>query len=131
MIRTINAAERSISVVAPKIVAIGANATTIIAGTTYNGVEILPDQNETSRTEIANRYIQNVGTNDVYIAVGQKGADNVNNYHCILPAGAQKDISSHRLSVWGFSVGGSSIATEIYHRNDLTISPTVGSGNFI
>lgn len=131
MIRTINAAERTISVVAPRVITLGADATTTIDGVNYKGQEIFPDLNNTSRTEIAYRYIQNVGDNDVYISIGQLGADSSNNFHCLLQSGQQKDISNHRLSVWAYSVAGSKIATELYHRNDLTNSPTIGSGNFI
>lgn len=141
MIRTINAAERSISVQAPNVITIAAdsdstNATDgsgipIADGNTYKGTCIFQDLNRTSREEIAYRYVQNVGDNRLYFSIGSLGCDNINNFHGYLEVGQQLDCSNHRLSVWGYSVAGTTVATQLYQRNDLTNAPTMGSGNFI
>lgn len=109
MIRTINVAENNLFADPPKVVALNAATST----------PIFPSEQGLATGEIAYRYIQNVGANDVYYAFGVDNVDNVN-YHGILPAKSQLDCSNHRLSVVCYSTLGSSVATTLIRRRDLT-----------
>jgi len=106
MIRTINVAERNIY-------ANGASPVTLAANTT---TDIIPTQTNT-REEIAYRYIQNVGSNNLYYAFGQTA--NSVNYHGILLPNQQLDCSNHRLNVSGLSTGGTTCTVTILYRNDM------------
>ena len=117
MLRTINVAERNIypGVFAP--VTVSANTSTTV----------IPDQTLTKMTEIASRYIQNVGSNNMYYALGYTASASA--YNGILQPYQQLDVSQHRLSVSAFSTGGTTVAITVLYRNDIdrnmSLIPTV------
>ena len=107
MIRTINVAERNLYPNAAAPVTLASNTSTVI----------IPSQVNTKLEEIAYRYVQNVGSNNMYYAMGQTAT--ANNYHGILLPYQQLDCSNHRLSINGFSAGGTTCAVTILFRNDM------------
>ena len=83
----------------------------------------IPDQT-THKSEIAYRYIQNVGANPLYYAFGRDASPNY--YHGILGAdasgngaGAQLDCSNHRLRVSVYSAAGTTVAVCGLKRDEL------------
>lgn len=79
---------------------------------------VLPNQVVEPRLiEISGRYIQNTGANACYYAIGQECSPD--SYHGILAQYAQLDCSSHRLPVYVYSTGGTTIAPLVIYRNDL------------
>lgn len=116
MIRTVNAAEHSLLADPPKIVALAA----------ATPVEVFPNESGIATGEIAYRYIQNVGANPVFYSFGLSNnaggpkCDGALNYHGVLPQYSQLDCSNHRLRVCCYSTAGSTVATTLIRRADLT-----------
>lgn len=119
MQRTINAAEHCLFADPPQVI-------TLAAGVAK---ELLENEQGVDTGEIAYRYIQNTGGDNLYYSFGLKGtdpsnpvaiADNTVNYHGYLIPGAQLDCSNHRLRVCGWSQAGTTVATTVIRRNDLT-----------
>lgn len=114
MIRTIGVSERNVQIAPPRLVVAAANTST----------EVFPQQQYT-KGEIASRYIQNVGANACYYAIGVTDAngvgicDNGLNYHGILASQQQLDVSQTRQPVAVFSVAGTTISTTLALRTDL------------
>lgn len=114
MIRVISTSERNVQIAPPRLVVAAANTST----------EVFPQQQFT-KGEIASRYIQNVGANSCYYAIGVQNAngvgecDNGSQYHGILASQQQLDVSATRQCVAVFSVAGTTIATTIALRTDL------------
>jgi hypothetical protein len=109
MVRVQNTAEHSLFADPPKPVVLPAAAST----------KLIDNQVGDKSGEIAFRYVQNCGANDIYYTLGMTSADNIN-YHGIISPYGQLDISNHRLSVYGYSVGGSTAAITVIRRADLT-----------
>jgi len=84
--------------------------------------KILLEDSRNVPGEIAYRRIQNVGANNLYISFGLVDAgggpvcDNVANFHKLLVAGQEIDCSSDRQVVCGFSIDGTTVATELRRR---------------
>lgn len=122
MLRTINTAEHNLFADPPKVVTVAANTATAV----------LPNEAYVATGEIAYRYIQNVGANPLFysFAAAIAGGDPTQppapatnattQFHGYLPQYAQLDCSSHRLRVDVFSVAGTSVATTIIRRRDLS-----------
>lgn len=107
MIRTINVAERGIY-------AAGAVPITVATNTS---TDVIPDQTvQPKMQEIAYRYIQNVGANNLYYAIGQDAS--TVNYNGILEQYQQLDCSNHRLRISVYAPGGTTVATTVLYRND-------------
>lgn len=115
MNRVVNYAERTMFIAPPKVV-------TLVAAT---ATELLPDVVWDKQGEIAYRSVQNTGDKDVYITVGVDGVDgapggDATNYHHLLVPLAEFDCSNHRLRVCGYSPDGTTVATKVYYRRDLS-----------
>jgi len=118
MIRTLNVAERDVFTDPPNVIPVPANTATVI----------LPNEQYINTGEIAYRYLQNVGSNPAFYSVGvtdnsnpPKGVcDGVGVYNGVIYAGQQLDVSNHRLIVTVYSVAGTTFATTIIRRRDVT-----------
>ncbi len=114
MLRTLNTAERNIQSLPPNVITLAANTATLL----------LPDTRNVPG-EIAYRRIQNVGGADLYVSIGVTTAagapmcDNVAVFHKVLISGQEMDCSADRQIICGFSVGGTTVATEVKQRLTL------------
>ncbi len=97
----------------------------VIAATT--SINVLPSIVGT-RDELAGRYIQNVGANACYYAIGHEC--DATNFNGVLAGGGtadangfcsgmQFDASNCAQGIWVYSVSGTTIAVTILKRNDL------------
>lgn len=104
MLRTISACERS---------TVANDAVPVVLAAAVAG-DIIPNQVvEPKNLEIAARYIQNVGNNDVFVAFGMDASPNT--YHAKVSAGQQLECGS-RLRVNGYSTAGTTVAVLIFFR---------------
>lgn len=116
MIRALNVAEHNVFSDPPRVVVVPAATAT----------EALPNEQGKDSGEIAYRYIQNVGANPCYYSFGlSNGAggpqcDATINFHGYLAVGQQLDCSNHRQKVCVYSTGGTTLATTLMRRRDLT-----------
>lgn len=112
MIRTLNVAENNLY----------ADAATPVTVPAATATDVLPDEVGKVTGEIAYRYIQNVGVNPLYYAIGQDCS--TINYNGILAPdvtngqGGQLDCSNHRMRISVYSVGGTIVAKTIIRRNN-------------
>lgn len=113
MIRTIQISERNIQVDPPKIIVVPAGTATLVF-----------EDERTTRGEISQRYLQNVGIEDLYYSEGvtkengDPACDNIGTFHGIVAGGQQLDCSSHRRTVCVYSVAGTTVATTIRRRSN-------------
>lgn len=108
--------EHNIQIDPPRVVVIPAGGVVVL----------IADQTQSERPqprgELAQRLVQNIGAGDLYLAfgIGQSDAElgtvNATNCHCYIASGLQRDISSDRLRVVGYSVAGTTVATEVRWR---------------
>ena len=121
MQRTIHVAERCVFTDPPNVITVAASTPTIL----------LQDEQFRQTGEIAQRYIQNTGANNLYYSFGllnrindfvplTASCDNLLNYHGVLLVNEQLDCSAERRVVCGYSVGGTTVATIIQRRKDLS-----------
>lgn len=109
MIRVIATSER-------KMFASSATAPTAVAAAS---VQVLPNQVYEPQTEIAFRYIQNVGTKRVYVCFGQTSS--ATQYHVAVDPGSQLDCSNNRQQVNAICAGSdtSSVVGFWFNRVDM------------
>lgn len=118
MQRTIHVAEKCVFTDPPNVVNVPDSVATIL----------LNDEQFRQTGEIAQRYIQNTGGNNLYYSFGMVDnsvppkavCDNVGSYHGVLGVNEQLDCSAERRVVCGYSVGGTTVATIIQRRKDLS-----------
>jgi hypothetical protein len=109
MNRIVNFAESNVSPVPANVVIVPDSVST----------DILPDRTKSGQ-EISSCYIQNIGENPAYIAVGQT-CDGAGSTHFVLYPKAQASISEHKCRINAFCVGGTSIAVYQLNRYDLEV----------
>lgn len=115
MMRVVSFSERTSQVAPPKIITVAAATATILL-----------DNEKKSRGEIAARYIQNVGNEDLYYSFDvENGAlgpscNATDTFHGILATKQQLDCSAMRGMVSGYSPNGTTVSTTIIRRGDMT-----------